>query len=240
IKTPLFEVLNFHNSPPRETFGRRAELNYNIRLTHRVKTGSFTAVKSKNHSAEAKEVISFLSELMRLKSVPRIGWLLRGVRDVESVAAHSFGVGIIAMVLADRARERGMKVNVERVLRMALMHDLTEARTGDLPSTIKSYFGRKNVKVADHLIAEEEFAGLGSIGKDYLELWEEYESRGSIESKIVKIADKLDLLLQSVEYEKGGARSLSEFWENSDEDFTRLGLEELIGDLIAVLKQSRE
>lgn len=176
---------------------------------------------------------------MRLKSVPRIGWLLRGVRDVESVAAHSFGVAVIAMLLADRARHRGMKVNVELVLRMALLHDLTETRTGDLPSTIKRYFGKKNVKDADHLIAEEIFAGLDGIGKEYLELWRDYEVRGSLEAKIVKAADKFDLLLQSLEYEKGGARSLQEFWDTAGEDFDKLGIEDLIGDLIEDLKKSR-
>ena len=57
------------------------------------------------HLPEAGGLITFLAELMRLKSTPRIGWLLRGVRDVESVAAHSFGVAVIAMLLADaRAR----------------------------------------------------------------------------------------------------------------------------------------
>ncbi|MGH9840400.1 MAG: HD domain-containing protein [Blastocatellia bacterium] len=188
---------------------------------------------------QAKDLITFLTELMRLKSVPRIGWLLRGVRDVESVAAHSFGVAVIAMLLADRARHRGMKVNVELVLRMALLHDLTETRTGDLPSTIKRYFGKKNVKDADHLIAEEIFAGLDGIGKEYLELWRDYEVRGSLEAKIVKAADKFDLLLQSLEYEKGGARSLQEFWDTAGEDFDKLGIEDLIGDLIEDLKKSR-
>ena len=205
-------------------------------MTRNVKTGSFTAVKSKK---QPKELITFLTELMRLKSVPRIGWLLRGVRDVESVAAHSYGVAVVAMLIADRACHRGMKVNVERVLRMALLHDLTETRTGDLPSTIKRYFGKKNVKDADHLIAEEIFAGLDGIGEEYLKLWRDYEDRGSIESKIVKAADKLDLLLQSLEYEKGGARSLQEFWDSADDDFNKLGIEDLIRDLIEDLKKSR-
>ena len=84
--------------------------------------------------------MALLTELNRLKAVPRIGWLLRGVRDVESVADHSYGVALIAMILADRAKARGMAVDVERVLRMALLHDLTEARTGDLPHTVKRYF----------------------------------------------------------------------------------------------------
>ncbi|MFN0086884.1 MAG: HD domain-containing protein [Blastocatellia bacterium] len=193
-------------------------------------------MKSKTKS---KELLNFLTELMRLKSVPRIGWLLRGVRDVESVASHTYGVAVIAMLLADRARERGMKVDVERVLRMALMHDLTEARTGDLPSTIKKYFGKKNVKDADDMIAGEMFAALGPLGESYRELWLEYEHRECLESKLVKAADKFDLLLQSIEYEKGGANSLQEFWESADEDFERLGIGELVGDLIEALKAGR-
>jgi len=185
-------------------------------------------------------LISFLAELMRLKSVPRIGWLLRGVRDVESVASHSFGVAVIAMLLADRARERGVEVNVERLLRMALLHDLTEARTGDLPSTIKRYFDKASIKAADESIAKEIFTELGDLSESYLELWSDYEHRASIESRLVKAADKLDLLLQSREYEKGGARSLQEFWDTADSDFAGLGVDDLISDLIEELKKSRK
>jgi Predicted hydrolases of HD superfamily len=189
---------------------------------------------------EAGGLISFLAELMRLKSTPRIGWLLRGVRDVESVAAHSFGVAVIAMLLADRARARGVEVNVERLLRMALLHDLTETRTGDLPSTIKRYFGKASIKAADEAIAIDIFAQLGDFRESYLELWSDYEHRASVESKLVKAADKLDLLVQSREYEKGGARSLQEFWDTADSDFAGLGVDDLISDLIEELKKGRK
>lgn len=185
-------------------------------------------------------MINFLAELMRLKSVPRIGWLLRGVRDVESVASHSFGVAVIAMLLADRARARGIEVNVERLLRMALLHDMAESRTGDLPSTIKQYFTRAAIKAADERIAREMLAELGDLSGSYLELWFDYEHRVSIESRLVKAADKLDLLLQSREYEKGGARYLQEFWDTADNDFAGLGVDDLISDLIEELKKSRE
>ncbi len=205
-------------------------------MTPRVKTGSFSQVKAKEQS---NELLAFLTELMRLKSVPRIGWLLRGVRDVESVAAHTYGVAVIAMLLADLARAAGRKVDPERVLRMALLHDLTEARTGDLPSTIKKYFGKKNVAEADDRIADEIFAQLGPLAEEYRALWREYEHRQCLESKLVKAADKLDLLLQSLEYERGGAKSLDEFWETAEEDFERLGLGELIGDLVAALRAAR-
>ena len=191
------------------------------------------------HLPEAGGLITFLAELMRLKSTPRIGWLLRGVRDVESVAAHSFGVAVIAMLLADRARARGVEVNVERLLRMALLHDPGDSR-GDLPSTIKSYFDKASIKAADEAIAKEIFAELGDLSDSYLELWFDYEHRASVESKLVKAADKLDLLVQSREYEKGGARSLQEFWDTADSDFAGLGVDDLISDLIEELKKSRK
>jgi putative hydrolase of HD superfamily len=149
-------------------------------------------------------------------------------------------VAFIAMLLADRAGARGMQVNVERVLRMALLHDLTEARTGDLPHTIKQYFESSALKTADQRIATEILAKLGPPGEKYLEIWLEYEDRASFEARLVKAADKLDLLLQAYEYEKGGARNLQEFWESAEGDFAELGLQDLIEDLVDALKESRQ
>jgi putative hydrolase of HD superfamily len=186
---------------------------------------------------EAKQTIEFLVELMRLKALPRTGWLLRGVRAVESIADHTFGVAWIAMLLADRAVARGLRVNVEKVLRLALLHDLSEARTGDLPSTIKPYFPGTTLPQADQQAARDILEPLGEIGANYLTLWHEYEQRSSLEARLVKAADKLDLLLQAREYEKGGANNLREFWENAEEDFARLGVEELIADILAALKK---
>jgi putative hydrolase of HD superfamily len=209
-------------------------------LTHRAKTVSFKSVKNQDVSPDAAQIIGLLLELTRLKTVPRVGWLLRGVRDVESVAAHSFGVAFIAMLLADRAEARGMQVNIERVLRMALLHDLTEVRTGDLPYTIKQYFESSALKTADERVATEILTKLGPPGKKYFEVWLDYEERESLEARLVKAADKLDLLLQAYEYEKGGARSLQEFWESAEEDFAGLGIEGLIEDLVDALKKSRQ
>lgn len=188
---------------------------------------------------DADKLIDLCSELMRLKAVPRMGWLLRGVRDVESVAAHSYGVAVVAMFLADRAISLGIQVDVEKVLRMALLHDLTEARTGDLPNTIKALFDSATLKAADARAAGEMLTGLGPLGETYLELWTDYEHRTSLEARLVKAADKLDLLLQALEYEKGGARSLDEFWSNTEADFSGLGMDNLVIDLVETLKERR-
>lgn len=190
--------------------------------------------------AESAKIISFLTELMRLKAVPRMGWLLRGVRDVESVADHSFGVAFTAMLLSDLAQRQGLEPNVEKILRMALLHDLTEARTGDLPNTVKRYFDKGALHAADERAADEMLSALGAIGEEYLLLWQEYEQRESLEARIVKAADKLDLLLQAREYEKGGAQNLHEFWQNSELDFSSLQIDELISGLVGELIASRK
>ncbi len=139
-------------------------------------------------SKEALRLVELFGEVARLKSVPRTGWLLRGVRDVESVADHSFGVAVIALFLSDRARQLGRDVDLTLVLRMALLHDLPEARTGDLPSTYKKYIDPDALRVADDRITEEM---LRDLGHNNVAARHEYEARKSIEARIVKAADKL-------------------------------------------------
>lgn len=166
--------------------------------------------------------VQFLAELQRLKAVPRTGWLLRGIRDVESVAAHTYGVAITAMVLADLLRAGGQGIDAEAVLRMALLHDLTEARMGDLPSTIKPFFDSGTLRQAEERAAGAILEPLDRLAAGYQDLWLAYEQRQSLEARIVKAADKLDLLLQAVEYEQGGACQLAEFWERADQELADL------------------
>jgi 5'-deoxynucleotidase YfbR-like HD superfamily hydrolase len=203
-------------------------------LTLLVKTVSVEGVGSKK---EASRLVELFTEVVKLKSVPRTGWLLRGVRDVESVADHSFGVAVIALLLSDRARQLGKDVDFNLVMRMALLHDLPEARTGDLPSTYKKYIDQDALRVADDRITEEM---LRDLGQQNLDARHDYEDRKSIEARIVKAADKLDLLVQAWEYERGGARMLDEFWSSADADFSGLELDDVIVDIVTALKEARK
>jgi putative hydrolase of HD superfamily len=196
------------------------------------------------HQGGVAGAIQFLVEFQRLKALPRTGWLLRGIRDVESVAAHTCGVAITAMVLADLTRARGQVIDGEAVLRMALLHDLTEARMGDLPSTIKPLFDPGVLRQAEERAAGDLLAPLGRLAAEYQELWVAYEERQSLEARIVKAADKLDLLLQAVEYEQGGACQLAEFWERADQELAELApdappLRALLAEWIAALRSLR-
>src|SRR5258705_12783058 len=87
-------------------------------------------------------MLTTLIELQRLKRLERTGWQLRGLPNgTESVAGHSFGVGVPAMVVADEVKERGLDVDCERVLRMAWLHDWAGTRVGYLLSMADDIFG---------------------------------------------------------------------------------------------------
>ncbi|MDQ3653364.1 MAG: HD family hydrolase [Acidobacteriota bacterium] len=188
-------------------------------------------------------MLSTLIEVQRLKRLDRTGWVLRGLAPgSESVAAHSYGVALTAMLLADEVRERGLPVDVERVMRLALLHDLAEAKTGDMPRTAAIYYSVESRTRAERAAFDDVVRTLSaSLRNSYSKLHDEYEARDSIESRLVKAADIIDLLAQALQFERAGARGLDEFWEGAEErDF---GLEgaarEIVGELIRTLVAAR-
>jgi putative hydrolase of HD superfamily len=189
-------------------------------------------------------MISVLLELQRLKRLDRTGWVLRGLPPgAESVASHSYGVALTAMLLADEAAARGDAVDVERVLRLALLHDLQETRTGDLPRTVAAYYGAEARRRAERAAFDDVMRPLGARpAAAYAELHEDYEARASQEARLVKAADIIDLLAQALMFERAGARGLDEFWEGASErDFQLEGAaREVVAETLAALVRERE
>ncbi len=186
-------------------------------------------------------MISVLNELQRLKRLDRTGWVLRGMPPgAESVASHSYGVALTAMLLADEVSARGVEVDVERVLRLALLHDLAETRTGDMPRTMAKYYDVEARKRAERAAFDDVMRGATNAAR-YGELHEDYERRASVEARLVKAADVIDLLAQALAFERAGARGLDEFWEGiTSREF---GLEgaarEVVAETIAALIEAR-
>jgi putative hydrolases of HD superfamily len=187
-------------------------------------------------------MLATLIELQRLKRVERTGWMLRGLPSgTESVASHSFGVCITAMMLADEVKARGLEIDCERVLRMAVMHDWSEARVGDMPRTSTNYFGADARKNAETLAFADIVSGIGSGQAEYAEIYEEYEQRSSLEARLVKAADVIDLLVQAYALERSGAKGLDEFWEVAHEADPELPAvaQDVVGEVLRSLLDAR-
>jgi 5'-deoxynucleotidase YfbR-like HD superfamily hydrolase len=186
-------------------------------------------------------MLATLIELQRLKRLDRTGWTLRGLPNgTESVAAHSFGVSATAMLLADCCIAQGVEVDVEKVLRIALLHDWAEVRVGDMPRTATLYFGAAARRQAETAAFRDVVTGVG-FETHYAELYDDYEQRQGIEARLVKAADVLDLLVQVLALERAGARGLDEFWEVAEKpEFNLDGVaEQVVQELLQSILKSR-
>jgi len=186
-------------------------------------------------------MLSTLIELQRLKRLDRTGWTLRGLPNgTESVAAHSFGVCVTAMLLTDCCKARGVAIDVEKVLRIALLHDWAETRVGDMPRTATLYFGSAARKQAETAAFADIVNPLDADGS-YAALYNDYERRESLEARLVKAADVLDLLIQVLALERAGARGLDEFWEVAQNpEFNLEGVaEQIVQELLRSILNAR-
>ncbi|RLM71422.1 HD family hydrolase [Halorubrum sp. Atlit-8R] len=138
-----------------------------------------------------------------LKDEERTGWQLRGVDAPESVAAHSWGVAYLVVTLGDRFRGDLPGVDLDRALRLAVVHDVAEAETGDVATRADSTADAvdREAKAAAEREAMADLAG--PLPERVADAWEAYEARDSPEAVLVKECDLLDACLQALLYERG-------------------------------------
>ena len=161
-------------------------------------------------------LVDLLLETATLKRTPRTGWGMRGVAHVESVADHSFGVAFVALALADALAEAGPPMlDLEKVLVMAVLHDLAEVRLTDLPSSALHLIPRAVKSQAESSAMADLLAPLPTAQR-WQALWQEFEDRSSPEGRLVRDADKLEMMVQCLRYEQAGSRGLHEFWQSMD------------------------
>lgn len=163
-------------------------------------------------SPEALErALSVLRQADRLETFPRAGYVLSRVPQPESVAAHSYGVCLASLLLCDAIAARPEPPPLDRalVLEMAILHDLSEAVTTDIPAPVKAFLGKKEVHAAELRAAEKL---LSPLGGRHLEVLGRYEACACLESRVVHAADKLQLMLKVLQYEAAGLGDLRRFW----------------------------
>lgn len=138
---------------------------------------------------EALSILQFFREAERLKNVYRTAWTSGGQR--ESTAAHTWRLCLIALVL-----ERSFPgVDIGRLLKICIVHDLGEAIGGDIPAIHQQATAPKADQERRDLLALLEPLP-DPIRQDILALWDEYEAAASPEAQIAKALDKIETLLQ--------------------------------------------
>lgn len=135
-------------------------------------------------STSMERDLHFLYQLGSLRHFQR-SWRQYFGTDVATDLEHTLRVVFIALILAKRIG----KVDEEQIMKMAIVHDLAESLTGDLTPVQKKY-----VEINEEKAIEDMFRG--TVLEEYIELLRHYVKRDSLEAKIVKDADRIDVDLE--------------------------------------------
>ncbi|MCP2334899.1 HD domain-containing protein [Actinomadura rupiterrae] len=156
---------------------------------------------------ETEQLAGFVFEMGLLKRYKRTGWLVAGVADPESIADHSFRAAVLASVLA--ALEGA---DPERAALLSLFHDSQETRLTDLPYLAKPYV----TKASNEHVTAHQMQGLPDVVARLITgAVDEYEGKESLEAVCARDADKLECLIQAIEYGDQGNRNIKPWIESS-------------------------
>ena len=130
-------------------------------------------------------IITFILELDRLKAVTRKTRPI-GLDRAENSAEHSWQIAMLAASLAPHAAE---PIDIDRVIRMLLVHDVGEIDTGDTMVYVEGGWDER--KAAERAAAERIFGLLpGAEGEAFLALWTEFEDNLTAEARFAHAADR--------------------------------------------------
>ncbi len=163
-----------------------------------------------NYPMTSQDILKFAKIIGKSKKIKRSGWVREKINNPESVAEHSFRLIALSMVLAPL-----LDVDQDKLIKMAILHDLGETETGDLVVERGKQINPK-LRTAKE-IKEENIVRrlLGVFGKEYYEIFHEMIQRKSRESKIFWQLDKLEMAIQAHEYQEEQNKDLSEFFQNA-------------------------
>lgn len=136
---------------------------------------------------DARELIKFMSVIEKLKCNTRHSWTSSYRK--ESVAEHSFRLGILAYFMKDEFPE----IDHAKLILMALFHDIGEAITGDIPAFVK---GENDEEVEENAIHKLLLSLPSPYQEELIELFQEMKEQKTVEAKLYKSLDKLETLLQ--------------------------------------------
>lgn len=168
------------------------------------------------------KILSFLQESLRLKKMLRSGWISSGVptSDIESVADHSYMVTLLSLVIGLEEQRKGIEIDLEKTIIMALLHDLSEGVSQDINRCIRKFTPENYDKFKQELDSNAANFLLSKLPQEestkLLDYLSELKKAETKEARIVIEADRLDTILQLTEYRKSGILkdNFKEFYDN--------------------------
>lgn len=149
-----------------------------------------------------QSLIHLFNEIGMLAHIQRSGYGFLGAGK-QSVAEHSHRMTLVAYILAKESQE---PVDMAKLLLMCLLHDLPEARTGDLNYVNKRYVEANEAKVI------EELESINQVGKEIAGYIKEFNANTCIEAKLAHEADQLEMLLKLKELHDLGSPKAMEWY----------------------------
>jgi putative hydrolase of HD superfamily len=183
-----------------------------------------------------KNIVEFIQEIAQLKGKARRGWVLHKFKNPETTAEHIFHLAFFAWIAG-----RFQNLNTEKLIKMALLHDICEVYAPDLTSydakgiekkgkiTIKDVLNivpqkgrpqtwqRKKLELIKRKLEEKAMKKIlkklpPKIKKEMELLWQEYEEQITPEARLIKQSDKMINLLQGLEYWKKHGKIEKDLW----------------------------
>ena len=156
----------------------------------------------KNVKARKRD-LEFIYEMGCIRYIDR-SWKHFLNPGFQNLAEHHLRVAWIALILA---KQEGVK-DTGKVIKMSIMHDIAESRTGDVDYLSRQYTKR------DEDLGMQDILSSTILEDEFLALWKEYKEKKTIEAQIVKDADYLDVDIELKEQEARGMPSRKE-WKAS-------------------------
>ncbi len=152
----------------------------------------------------------------RLKLLSRTGWHIVGVPNSlgESIASHTYGVSLFSVLLSDSMKKTDVSVDIAKVLIMAALHDLSESILSDIPVSSERFFGNEYRKLKDEAELNALLEILPKANNNLHSIFKEYTELSTLEARIVRASDILDMLTHAISLESNGfsAEKLDEFF----------------------------
>jgi putative hydrolases of HD superfamily len=181
------------------------------------------------------DLTPFLQHVLQLKHVKRAGWIsISRISNPESVADHSYSACAISMALSDM-----LELDTERVMKMAILHDLPESIIGDyLPGEVT----KKQKRLEENNAIDAILNSIPSyLRSDYKGIWEEYLLNKTDIARLVHTVDKLEMALQARKYAIEGCpgHTLTRFLD-FPKKYMKDDKHEIISQILNALKPRRK